>query len=233
MPGTLGQALIDGAQQLSDKVNDGSITAAEWLTYINQGIKSLHSVVTSAFKDTFFQTYDFTVAQGTYIVDISALTPPFWRVRGLDFNPDTNAPQTVQKYNFGDRNRTGIGPFLNRAMAGVPRRYRVVSRAKLILEPHSTAGGQYRLYYVPAPALISNPAVDTLAIELDPWSEYVMVFGAIKALNKEETPDDPMWRRVNEIKAEIEADVETDEAGQDGVVDVGESGPGRYIPWGA
>ena len=60
-----------------------------------------------------------------------------------------------------------------------------------------------------------------------------MVFAAIKALNKEETPDDPMWRRLNEIKAEIEADVETDEGGQDGVVDVEADGPGPYIPWGA
>jgi hypothetical protein len=233
VPGTLGQALIDGAQQLSDKVNDGSITAAEWLTYVNQGIKSLHSVVTTAFKDTFYQTYDFTVPAGTYTVDISALSPPFWRVRGLDFNPDTNAPQTVRRFNFGDRNTTGIGPFLNRSVTGVPRRYRVVSRAKLLLEPHQNAGGPYRLYYVPPAVLISNPAVDTLAVELDPWNEYVQVFAAIKALNKEETPDDPMWRRLNEIKAEIEADVETDEGGQDGVVDVEADGPGPYIPWGA
>jgi len=42
-----------------------------------------------------------------------------------------------------------------------------------------------------------------------------------------------MWRRLNEIKAEIEADVETDEGGQDGVVDVEADGPGPYIPWGA
>lgn len=233
MAGTLGQALIDGAQQLSDKVNDGSITAAEWLTYINHGIKALHSVVTTAFKDTFFNEFPFTIAPGANTLDLTTLTPAFWRVRGLDFNPGTNAPQEVRRYNFGDRNRTGIGPFLDRSVAGVPRRYRVVSRNLLMLMPQANAAGPYMLYYVPAPVLIANPETERLQVELDPWNEGVQVFGAIKALNKEETSDDPLWRRWNEIKDEIEADVETDEGGQDSVVDVEEDGPGPFIPWGA
>lgn len=219
--------LVAGAKELSDKVDDPQVSDETWVSWVNQGVKELHRIVRTAFEDTFFDTVDFTLTGTTFQY---ALPADFLSIKGLDYMPGTTNRSTVHRFNFTERNTTGGGAF---APAGFPgdggagRRYRVVSRSTLVIEPQEVAAGPYRLYYVPqATELVDDD--DDLQTELEPFAEYVEIVAAIKALAKEESDTSDLIERRNVMRSDIESSVNNDQADPDTIADVEGGGPWPY-----
>lgn len=223
--------LRNGAKEIADKVNDASVSDATWNVWINQGVASLWSLVSTAFADHFFKTYDFTLTGGSAgnILDVSTLPDAdFRRIRMIEWMPDTGSRRRVRAFNWDEKDAR-TASYAQALWCNI-RRYRLMGQ-KLYVEPYEQASGPYRLYYIPAPATLSLTC-DALDPAVDEWAEYPMVFAAMKALGKEESDDSQPGRRLADLKAEILDAAATRNAGDVDVIADVESGSGGGY-WGA
>lgn len=226
--------LRNGAKELADKVNDASVSDITWNVWINQGVESLWSLVSTAFADHFFKTFDFTLAGGVggNILDVSTVpttaTGDFRRVRMIEWNPDTSSRLKIRSFNWNEKD----------ARKGAPastiwcsfRRYRLMGQ-KLYVEPYEQSAGPYRLYYIPGPQTLTLTC-DALDPAVDEWAEYPMVFAAMKALGKEESDDSQLSNRIQALKAEIlDAAASRNDGDADTIADV-EGGGNNGGSWG-
>lgn len=223
----LAAALIDRAQALSDKRNDQSVTAADWLAYVNQGVEALWRVLTAMDPDAYFATADFALAGGTTTAsaskDLGTLTPTFRALHGLDKDPDTTVRRTIGRREFHERNAAGIGWWLP-APWSTDRRYDLRART-LIITPTERSAGNYRVYYRHAPYQFTSGADTTpLDFQLEPYEEYIEVFAALKALNIEESDGSPLAARLAEMRQEIADEHERDDEEAARISDVEEDG---------
>lgn len=192
-----------GAQELADKVNDASVSTATWNIWVNQGIERLWALVASAFSDHFFKTFDFTLVGGVSgnILDVTTIPAgDFRRVRLMEYYPDTASRRKLRAFNF-DQKDERTSSFASLLWCNV-RRYRLMGM-KIFIEPYEQAAGPYRLYYVPAAKKLAADG-DTIDDVLDEWSEYAMLYAAIKGLGKEESDPGTWQQQMADIRAEIE-----------------------------
>lgn len=170
------EELVALAKEAADLTNvTDYVTDAQWIAWLNAGVLELHRLVANKFKATYFREYDFTIAEGASSL---ALPSNFWRLTGLDLDPDTVRRREVRPYNFADRNR-----FRHETMRTVDpelfasdRAYSLVGSSLLRLQPQEVAGGNYRLYYTPKPRLlaavrsISHDSIDNVVAATNVWS---------------------------------------------------------------
>jgi len=170
------EQLLALAKEAADLTNvTDYVTDTTWLSWLNAASVELHRFVTNKFKSTYIRTYDFTFAAGT-----SQLTLPanFWRLRGLDIDPDTPRRREVRPYNFAERNRYNRSSMrdLDPAIFVRDRAYNVIGSSLLKIEAEENAAGDYRLYYVPKPkALAAVRAIvvtvaDTVVASTRTWT---------------------------------------------------------------
>lgn len=191
MAATQAQLRAD-AQELSDRVGDSSISDTNWQRWLNYGIEALWRKVILAFRETYFLTSNFTLTGSS---NTQSLPAGFRRLLFVERDPGLSTRRRIPRFNYAEKDT--LAELSYRRMGNV-----------LVLEPQEAAPGNYRLTYVPGPTLFTAPPggdSGTIDNELDPWSEYVGVFAAIKALGKEEANTAWCQQRLLEIEAEIQA----------------------------
>jgi len=212
--------LIDGGKVLADKERDDSITEETWQTWTQQGYEDLWRKVVNANPDSFFQEVDFTLVGGsaanTY--DVSTIEGPdgqqFRRLLFVEKDPDTairrRIPQFALSTKDGLRGPWGTAPWDDR------RRYKLLGE-ELRIEPYEYSAGNYRLYYIPGPlVLTSESCVEPILLQ---WREYVEVFIAIKALGKEESDTtSPLGVRLEQLRQDIIDSVPNYDSGEGATV---------------
>jgi len=211
--------LIQAAKENADKVHDDQVSDDEWLRHIRNALTELQALVANAYRDTFFDTFDFTLSSPSYSFSLGGLSPKFWRLKGVDSDPDTLQRVALRPFNFGERATVGglQYPWWGTPIQGVPwcptRTYHVLGQT-LQIQPQEVAAGRYRIYYVRAvilPVSIADPdwALDT---ELERWVEYVEVAAARRGLWKEESDTRAtLDQRLLQMRADILEDAEQDE----------------------
>lgn len=157
------EQLREGSQALADMQDegeDGFVPTSLWNEWISQAVKELQRLLISANPDSYLSTYDFTLTTDNEVT----LPSDFYGIRGLTLNPDAANRQTIHKFQFGERD---VATSTVNAWCGYPasRRYRVVSRTKLIIEPKLSCAGDYRLYYIPLAPVLADPV--TVAFDID------------------------------------------------------------------
>lgn len=194
------------------------VTDAQWLVWINAGIRELHDVVTTSDPDTYFATVDEVLTSASNVIDLDEVV---MRVRGVTLNPDTPRAVSLKRYNFADRDLLGtsVNPFAYRDTDD--RRYRVVSRTTMVIEPKSRCAGTYRIFYVPRPTELVDDE-DELDDALAPWWHYISGYAAALALDKEESFQQAgSLRTANAATvALIHRAVVNDDGSADGIADV-------------
>jgi hypothetical protein len=188
-------SLSDSAQFLSDKRNDASIGASDWVTLANWAVKSLWRLGSSVDPDWYFDHQDFSLAGGFgtgAALDLTTLTgtgstPHLWRaLHGLDYMPDTTSRRTVPRRNFQERNQGRIGRWLPTTLC-IDRAYDIRG-ALLTITPEEIANGPYRVYYRYAPYLFSGPSdTNPLDPELEPYDQLIVETMCARALGVEES----------------------------------------------
>lgn len=230
----LAATLIDQAKGLADKRNDASIVDADWLVYVNWGLKALYRLITAADPGAYFAMSDFTLAGGagagsrrllstlTWLdADGSALlgTPMFAALHGLDKDPDTNLRRTIPRRNFRQRNLGRIGWWAPTVFDD-NRAYDLRGRV-LVMTPYEIAAGTYRAYARIFPYLFTaagdgNP----LDWQLEPYDEFVVIMAARKGLGIEESDTGLQSERLQELRAEITAEHSRDDGEAATIADV-------------
>lgn len=162
----------------SDFVEDGELTS-----YINSSIAELRDLLAEAYGSEYYvvPTAAQTITSGTDSYDLPA---DFYELRAVDIRlSSTDRWADVPRFNFNERNKdTGFQIMQPGGRTHIS--YRLVGD-KIYFSPEPDTAAEYRLWYVPLPTALVNPA-DTLA-DLNSYSEYVIVDAAIKMLQKEES----------------------------------------------
>lgn len=216
------------AQERADMAGSAAEFTTFWGEWANDGIRELHRAICNYFKSTYFRTTPFALSGSTYQYTLPATIK---RVKGVDLNPGTPRRQTVRPLDFASRNEyRGVG-FIVPANICIDRRYTVLGTSPgiLQLEPQENAAGNYALYWVPKPTLLTAPT-DAIDPELEEYKDYVECymakFAAIKAKDFEIA--ESMVDAMNVIRADMAESVETDEGGASTIIDVDEFGIGGF-----
>jgi len=191
--------IVAGAQALSDKINDPSVTTAVWYVYVNGVIDELWRAITAENPSYFDAFGDQSVASSaTPYIDLTAA--PFTvdatsggmvvrKLRLVEKNPTFSVPQTIVKRTLAtkDTQRYPIGYIL--------------SGTKVYFDPPNVATGNYRIYYTAGPAILT--AAQALPAALIPYREYFEVAGAIRALAAEKSDTAPLEQRLSDIRMSV------------------------------
>jgi len=162
-------------------------------------------------------------------VDVSTMTwlvndvkGRFRALHGVDVNPDTGARYTLRGRNFRQRNE-GVGGWIPTSWC--PFRVYDLRANMLVVTPYEASAGNYRVYYRAAPYKFATPTDgDPLDAVLEPDVEAIVKLAACSALNIEETSDDPYAKRIQAIKAEVQASYERDDGQAFQIADVEDLG---------
>jgi hypothetical protein len=187
--------------------NSTFISSTELLTYINASYQELYDILVGKFEDYYTTKTTTSIASGSSTI---TLPSDFYKLRGLDFQLDSNTWVAVGKFNFIERN------VLNRSIvrrgAGFREiQYRVIG-GEIQIEPEDDADGTYRLWYTPLPTLLS---AETDTVDgIQGWEEYIVIDVAIKMLAKEESSTTHLERQKDAMMRRIEAMAANRDSGQ-------------------
>jgi len=161
--------------------NNTFIAEGELTSYVNNSIAELYDLLCEAYGSDYYVTsVEGSIVSGQQGYD---LPDDFYELKGVDMKVDNQTWQTIQRYNFNERNRYPDGATWN-IFGYTDIRYRIVGN-KIHFTPTPDGTYTYRLHYVPVATKLVNDN-DELD-DLNAYSEYVIVDVAIKLMTKEES----------------------------------------------
>lgn len=218
-------SLIDQAQLVSNNRRNAAISQTDWVTFINWAVESWYKFRISLDPSLYFAQRDVTLVGGiaASTIDLTTgFTPGVRALHGVDVNPDTGSRYTLRSRNFRQRNES-VGGWIPTTWC--PVRFYDVRAMSLVVTPYEAAAGVYRVYYRGKPYQFVS-AIDAVPLDavLEPESEAIVKLAACSALGIEETSDDPWVKRINAIKAEVQAAYERDDGQAFQIADVEDLG---------
>lgn len=167
-------------RERADMENSNFISPTELLSYINMSYAELYDLLVSRFEDYYLLDTELTIASGASTV---SLPTDFYKLRGVDYQINSNEWIAVPKFNFNNRNiRTSN---VSRLTSGqFTYAYRITGD-DLRITPSDSANGTYRLWYIPIFTPLASES-DTVN-GVNGWEEYIIIDTAIKMLAKEES----------------------------------------------
>lgn len=209
MPATLAQ-LRTNAQARADFENDGNVSTAAWLSFINGSRQRLRRLLVGCNPQLFLSSKAFTLTAPSYTYDLLANTPTFWKTLSLDYmttgaSVDDFVP--VPRFMWQERNRA------------IDRTYRVYGNT-LEIRPQRMAFGNYVLWYVTQPVALAAD-VDVIDLAEDIYSEVIVLEAAIKARRRQQKDAADLTAELAEMVADVRRSAGDNDVGEpDRVVDV-------------
>ena len=189
-------SLRSRCREMSDMVDSDFVSDTELLSYINSSYAELYDILVGKFEDYHVTSSTFTISSG----NSNALPTDFYKLRGLDFQLDSNSWISLKKFNFNKRNLLNRSVVYNTGLANEVQ-YRILGNT-IYLEPEDNALGNYKIWYIPTyTALVSES--DTVD-GVNGWEEYIVVDTAIKMLAKEESSITHLTAQKNNLLKRIE-----------------------------
>lgn len=185
------------ARQKADREKSNFVEDEELTFMINQSIAELHDLLVSAnSSDYSISEYSFTTVANQ---DSYALPLDFYKLKGADANINGGRYFSLRAFNFNERNRNDDVAW--GLINGPSVRYRLLG-SNIKFSPKPEGIYNIKLWYTPvAPKLVLD--TDNL-VDLNAFSEYVIVDAAIKYLQKEESDVSVLMTQKAELKRRIE-----------------------------
>lgn len=179
--------LRQAAKEEADKENDPSVTDPEWNRRVNEGYRTLWSLVRAADPEHF-------VARGTATVvsavnNFLSVTLGSNRMRQLWFVTGTTADdyERVPRWNLEER--------------ALERAHKVVG-GTVYIYPASTAVGSYITWIETAFAELAADG-STVDSRIQEWVEYIYLYAAFGGRDKEESDTSGLVARMQRLESEI------------------------------
>ena len=183
--------------------------AGEVDRYINQGIKELYDLIISNSDQHWYLSSSTTIttSSGT---DIYNLPSDFYILMGVDY-VDGDSIRALKPYNWNERTLYYPDPLRSELLkTGAPFKYRLegsldsntgvyTPTIRFVPEPDAAYATEVWYYRIPLTLDADSEVWDGF----NGWEEYVTVFAAIKALDKEESNTDHLLRRKLELRERI------------------------------
>jgi len=204
---TLGE-LKTQARERADMEESCFVSDNQLRTFINNSIAELHDILIQAYDG------DYRIIEGAETPTVSGqedytLPVDFYKIRGVDIKINNDKFQTIDKFNFNERNR-----FTDRAiwdLTGIPNvRYRTLGN-NLRFSPAPDQQTTFRIWYIP----LATKLVDDSDVfdDINAYSEYVVVDAAIKMFGKEESDTSDLKDTKAGLKRRIEEAANNRDAG--------------------
>ena len=193
-------------RERADQEESEFVSATELLSYINASYAELYDILVSKFEDYYTLSTTTTIASGS---NTFSLPTDFYKLRGLDYKLSATDWQTVQKFNFSERN--SVNRSISRSRSGDKAvEYRIVG-STMHIEPADNAAGTYRIWYTPAytPLTEETDTVDGV----NGWEEYIIIDVAIKMMAKEESSTTHLEREKAAMLNRIESMAQNRDSG--------------------
>ena len=217
MPTTLAN-LTDRARQESDNVNSTFVATTgsptEWTNYINQSFFEIYGLTAQVYGAEYYVVNPAPTFVTDGINDKFALPADFFKLLGVDvLYGGTNQWTSLRRFTIGDRNKFSA-----------------------INAPIPAANQTVRLLYVPRPTALTAAVDLPDALEMNGWSEYIVVDAAMKAIAKEEGDVSVLMARKQALIDRINAEADNrDAANPQRITDSRGRGSGgmEYHLWGS
>lgn len=204
------------AQRRADQENSSFVSDAEWNAYLNEGVAELHEIVVGKHEDFLVRSTTISLVANQNGYDLPS---DFLYVKGLDLISGTRS-YTIRPFMFRERNRfewmTGAGASSNNFM------YQIRGN-QLWIEPDPASGDTMKLWYVPAAQTLELDDSSISTAYANGWERYVVLYAAIKALQKEESDVTSQFAELQMLQKRIENNAKRRSGDPSRVVDV------RYI----
>lgn len=194
-------------RERADQENSEFISSSELLSYINASYAELYDILVGKFEDYYTTKTTTTIASGSSTI---TLPSDFYKLRGIDYQLDTNTWVAVGKFNFNERNTLNRS-IVRRGAGFRETQYRIIGD-EIQIEPEDSADGTYRLWYTTLPTLL---AAETDTVNgVNGWEEYIVIDVAIKMMAKEESSTAHLEREKAAMLDRIEAMAANRDSGQ-------------------
>jgi hypothetical protein len=203
------QEIVTRSKAQIEMSQSSYVEDTEWLEFSRDGYRQLYNLLSKKFEDYFSQPGAELVIGSDGTVDVYS---DLQKLHGVDIKSTGRwvglNPRTLRERNAG---RSRVFRSLG---------YRLMSR-KLYFFPSESASGQtVRLWYTPLCPKITALS-ESIPIEMEQWSEYLVLHNAIRAAMKEETDISALKALQDEIRFDIEEQAMTRSLeNADGVEDV-------------
>lgn len=196
----------------ADMEESNFVTDSELISYINNSISELHDILIQAYDGDYYvkeSTFFTTSSQDSYLLSTIISDSDFYKLRGVDARLNNQDFDTLQPFQFNERNkRQNFGAWNYLGLANV--RYRLVG-SSLHFTPVPDSAIEIKVWYIPTAAKLVN-ATDELQ-DLNAFSEYVIVDTAIKMMQKEESDTTVLQQQKAALKRRIEEAANNRDAG--------------------
>lgn len=192
------------AKTAADLRSSNFVTDADWLTYINVGLRKIYALlaehapmrlITSATLPAI------TSGNTTSMSGVSVL-----KILGLDKDAGTSTVRQVLPFEFGDRHNVGC--------------LRYIDRGSVIeIQPEEAAPGTYTLWYIPRVTLLSGDS-DAIPDELDAYDEFIVQYARSRALSNRELDVGDAQAQMDMIVQELKQQAPRRQGDARGVRDV-------------
>lgn len=204
--------IVTRAKSRSDQTQGDFVEASEWLDFTRDAYRRLYMLLVKRFKDYFEKLSGELTITADGLVNAPA---DLFRICGVDIKSGTEwirlNPRSRAERSQGNRS-------MFRSFRSIG--YRYVGRDVHFYPAASAVGQVVRLLYQPHPAKIAALS-EELPIDMEQWSEFIVLEVAMMAAMKEETDISDMRNERNlmlqEIKEQAMARMYED---PEGIVDV-------------
>lgn len=190
-------------QGRADIPDDGSVSDAEWLEFINSAYFELYDLLVTRFEDYF----ESTSTSNTTVVDQEDYSLPsdFYKLLEVEVQDDQQADQWVSLQRLRPSDRNLLRNLDTYASYDYPtlRWYALKGTNLRILPPPAVAGRTIRIRYVPTLTPLAADGDTVVSGLLDQWAEFIVVRAVIHARNKTEEDVSAHERTLQSIQQRI------------------------------
>lgn len=178
------QEIIDRAQSRVDMAHSTFVSTDDWTEFVRDAYRKLYNLLVSKFQDYFLEpSSELTVDANGKV----AVPADFQRLHAVDLKDSSSGTWTdgVWPASLSQRNtyRRPFGMLLRRHPL---IRYRLIKRDVWFFPVERSPGKIVRLWYTPLPDKETTMSND-IPLEMEQWSEYLVLECCIMACLKEET----------------------------------------------
>jgi len=186
------------AKRRADMENSGFVSDSEWNDYLEEGKAELHELVVDKHEDFLVRSTTFSLVANQNGYDLPS---DFLMPRGVDLVSGNNT-YTVRPFMFRERNR--LEGWYGGNSVGYNFMYQIFGN-QIWFEPAPSSSGSIKLWYVPQVERFKNDG-DTLNVAYaNGWERYIVLYAAIKALQKEESDVSFLMAELAGVQKKIES----------------------------
>lgn len=187
---TLTEIIAEG-KELADEAGSTFVDDTQWAIWANQGARQLARLVARYNRDMCIISTTFTITAANAAPNLSSFALPttLLAIHGIERDPATTGRTWLRKRSIMSKNirNGGLGYWRD--------------KNSIYIEPAEQSAGDYRLFYVTGQStMTSSGTIINLATHLEQWWEYVALFAAIRAIEKDKLDSTVLRQRLQQME---------------------------------